>query len=157
MSFETIGQIVIESGRLLLVDPAVVSEWSEHEAVGNRYDLMAWGEDAELLGKQLGLPVPVLLSNVPYDKAVTAEREALAACRQNGWQVAVELRPRSHYWQSVALAGSPSRGGELIVGDQSAVVLAPGGGTYAVQVERSPDGAIARLIIDFTVRPEGAF
>ncbi|MCZ7567468.1 MAG: hypothetical protein M5U01_02585 [Ardenticatenaceae bacterium] len=148
---ETIGHIVVASGRLLLVDPAVIADWVDDEAIDDLYDLFAWGEDEEALSKALGLPLPVLLTGVPGEQAIAVEREALALCRKHGWQVAVELRPRSHYWQSVALT-SAATGGELVVGDRAAVVVAPGDGRYPVRVERSPEGAITRLVVDFGER-----
>lgn len=149
MNHETIGHVVIESGRLLLIDPAVVPDWSHDEAVDNLYDLFAWGEDEEVLSKALGLPLPALLSAVPYDAASCVEREARTLCRANGWNATIELRPRSHYWQSLALAGALG-GGEMIVGDRPAVVLASGDGRYPVRVERSAGGEIVRLVVDFT-------
>lgn len=145
---ETIGHIVVESGRLLLVDPAVIADWVDDEPVDNLYDLLAWGEDEEALSKALGLPLPALLAGVPGEQAAAVEREALDLCRKHGWQVAIELRPRSHYWQSVALTGA-ALGGELVVGDRSAVVVAPGDGRYPVQIERSAEGLVTRLVVEF--------
>lgn len=145
---ETIGHVAVESGRLLLVDPTRLADWSDEVAVDGRFDLVAWGEDEEALGKALGLPLPLLVRGAPLGEAKAVEQEALALCRKQGWQVAIELRPRSHYWQSVTLTESAARGGELIVGDHAAVVVAAGRGLYPVRVERGPDGAIRRLIVD---------
>lgn len=146
---ETLGHVVVESGRLLLIDPGVVADWVDDEPVDNLYDLFAWGEDEEELSKALGLPLPVLLAGVPAEQAAAVEREALAPRRKHGWQVAVELRPRLHSWQSLALTAAAG-GGELLVGDRAAVVVGAGDGRYPVQVERSPEGAITRLIVEFS-------
>jgi hypothetical protein len=147
-----VGELVIDTERLLVADADALSAWVHDEAIDGRADFVFWGEAAKAAAEatsaaDLGEGTFGFV-DLAYDDAIEKGMDVEDWADEHGTELATDFRPHSHHHAMLSqMRESESESGSIELGPASLVALFTmwEGGRFPVLVDVDAEGRPTRF------------
>lgn len=152
---ETVGDVLVDEGRLAFAAPGALAAWSTDEPVDGLADLAFWGDDAEILAERTGASAledgTHGWTDLPARQAASRAQVLQRVRETEKLRFEFEFRPHDDHYRLLSRARSATtESASAEIGGQSVCGFFTtwGDGVFPVRRDLAADGTLCRLRVE---------
>jgi hypothetical protein len=148
-----LGKAGVDCARLILIDHAALDHWQHEDSLDGKADFVFWGKDEQILAQITGAKrLPEGYGWIDIDLSEAESKYDLADRKkaENGWKLAIDLRPHTHHFHALAAARANKHGagGIELAGTKLVLVFTSwGDGVFPIYLDLDADEHPVRVRI----------